>query len=139
MTTLPSVSQVPWFAIAYGLAGIVSICCGLLRNSPSKNALVSVGGVAVSIGLLNWFAQHGRPNSLLLGFETTVIFLVVVFAVALRALSIQLMELTVADRKLAERFCLLPLLYLFLFSLAASAREFAGDENPPWWFSCSSS
>jgi hypothetical protein len=127
MTTQPSVSQMPWFAIAYGLIGFFSICYGLLRRSRSKNSLLPLGGVAVSIGSFNWFAQHG----ILLNFETTVIILVVVFALTLRALSIRLMELTVADRKLAERFSFLPLLYLFLFFLVVSAKEFATFKNPP--------
>jgi len=106
------------------------MCYGLLRSSRSRSALVSVGGVAVSIGLFNWFVQRGRPSDLLLGFETTTIILVAVFGVTIRALSIRLMELTVADRKLAERFSFLPLLYLFLFSLIVSAKGFVSFESP---------
>ena len=130
MTTLPSVSQVPWFALSYGLAGTVSMWYGIRRNSLCQRAFVSVGEVAVSIALFNWFVQQERETDRLLGFEATVIILAVVFALALRALSIRLMELTVADRKLAERFSLLPLLYMFLFSLAVSARGFASFERP---------
>ena len=65
-----------------------------------------------------------------LGFEATVVILAVIFALALRAFSIRLMELTVTGRKLAERFSLLPLLYMFLFSLAVSAKGFASFERP---------
>src|SRR6202042_3643063 len=72
MTTLPSVSQVPWFALSYGLAGTVSVWCGIRRKSLRQSAFVSVGEVAISIALFNWFVQQERETDRLLGFEATV-------------------------------------------------------------------
>jgi hypothetical protein len=131
MTNSSSIAHAPWFAIAYGLSGISSICYGLLRISTSENVLIPVGGVSVAIALLNWFAEeYGRASGPAWRFEAMALILIVLFALTVRALSIRLMELTVADRRLAERFSLLNLFYLFLFSIAASVKGSTSFESP---------
>jgi hypothetical protein len=132
MTDYFSLSKLPWFAIVYGAAGVSTITYGVLRAPRSLERLVaSLGAVAISIGLLNLFVEKGgRPGESLPGFGKLAVLLIVVISLALRALSVRLMEMTVSDRKLAERFTMLPFVYFFLIGVAVSTKDIASFERP---------
>jgi hypothetical protein len=122
--------KLPFFGLAYGLAGTACILWGLRKNNPK--ILRALGAVILFFGAFNAYAETWKTLRRI-SFENATFLLLAGFLCVYTWFTLQLMEQAgIARGRAAFVSSFLPVVYLFILGFGLNLQQAETLENPPF-------